>query len=89
MDLKKLNNINMKPSHVKMTTYRLIPLIFTLTHTNLLLSSISNSIITNNEELNKRIVRTVTIDSLVETINIDAISLLKMDVEGPRTTPII
>jgi hypothetical protein len=32
--------------------------------------------------LNKKLVRTVTIDNLVETININEISLLKIDVEG-------
>lgn len=46
------------------------------------LTSISNSIITCNDELNKKIVRTVTIDNLVETINVEEIMLLKIDVEG-------
>ena len=49
------------------------------------LTSISNSII-NDEERSKKIVRTVTIDSLVETHNIDEISLLKIDVEGSEVS---
>lgn len=50
------------------------------------LTSISNSIIINDEELSKKIVRTVTIDSLVEIHNIDKISLLKMDIEGSEVS---
>jgi hypothetical protein len=49
------------------------------------LTSISNSII-NDEELSKKIVRTVTIDRLVETHNIGEISLLKIDVEGSEVS---
>jgi FkbM family methyltransferase len=50
------------------------------------LTSINNSIIRNNEKLIKKKVRTVTIDSLVETHNIDEISLLKIDVEGSEVS---
>jgi FkbM family methyltransferase len=50
------------------------------------LTSINNSIIRNNEKLIKKRVRTVTIDSLVETHNIDEISLLKIDVEGSEVS---
>ena len=46
------------------------------------LTSISNSIITDNDELNKKMVRTISIDNLVETINIEEITLLKIDIEG-------
>ena len=47
------------------------------------LTDISSKIITNkNDELNKEVVRTVTIDSLTETKNMKEISLLKIDVEG-------
>ena len=47
------------------------------------LTSISSKIITNkDDELHKEIVRTVTIDNLAETANINEISFLKIDVEG-------
>ena len=47
------------------------------------LTSISSKIITNkDDELHKEIVRTVTIDKLAETTNINEISFLKIDVEG-------
>jgi FkbM family methyltransferase len=47
------------------------------------LTSISSKIITNkDDELHKEIVRTVTIDNLAETTNINEISFLKIDVEG-------
>ena len=47
------------------------------------LTSISREIITKeNEEQNKTMVRTITIDKLVETENINEISLIKIDVEG-------
>jgi FkbM family methyltransferase len=47
------------------------------------LTSISSKIITNkDDELHKEIVRTVTIDKLAETTNINEISFLKVDVEG-------
>jgi FkbM family methyltransferase len=46
------------------------------------LINLSTTIITNQDQLNKRVVRTVTIDNLVETTDISEISLLKMDVEG-------
>ena len=47
------------------------------------LTSISSKIITNkDDELQKEIVRTVTIDNLAETTNINEISFLKIDVEG-------
>jgi FkbM family methyltransferase len=45
-------------------------------------SNLSTSIITTQDELNKKVVRTVTIDNLVETTGINEISLLKIDVEG-------
>lgn len=50
------------------------------------LTSVSNSIITYKEELIKKTVRTVTIDSLVETHNVSEISLLKIDVEGSEVS---
>jgi FkbM family methyltransferase len=50
------------------------------------LTSVSNSIITYKEELIKKTVRTVTIDSLVETHNVGEISLLKIDVEGSEVS---
>ena len=46
------------------------------------LTNLSSTILTNQDELNKRVIRTITIDNLVETININEISLLKIDVEG-------
>lgn len=47
------------------------------------LTSISSKIITNkDDELHKEIVKTVTIDNLAETANINEISFLKIDVEG-------
>ena len=46
------------------------------------LTNLSSTILTNQDELNKKLVRTVTIDNLVETIGINEISLLKIDVEG-------
>jgi FkbM family methyltransferase len=47
------------------------------------LTSISSKIITNkDDELHREIVRTVTIDNLAETTNINEISFLKIDVEG-------
>ena len=46
------------------------------------LTNLSSTILTNQDELNKRVVRTITIDNLVETIGINEISLLKIDVEG-------
>jgi FkbM family methyltransferase len=47
------------------------------------LTNISSKIITNkDDELNKKIVRTVTIDNLAETTSLNEISLLKIDVEG-------
>jgi FkbM family methyltransferase len=47
-------------------------------------SNLSTTIITTNQDqLNKRVaVRTITIDNLVETMGINEISLLKIDVEG-------
>ena len=46
------------------------------------LTNLSSTILTNQDELNKRVVRTITIDNLVETIGVNEISLLKIDVEG-------
>lgn len=47
------------------------------------LTNISNEIFKEeDEELNKVIVKTITIDKLVETTNINEISLMKIDVEG-------
>jgi FkbM family methyltransferase len=46
------------------------------------LTNLSSTILTNQDELNKKLVRTVTIDNLVETIGVNEISLLKIDVEG-------
>jgi FkbM family methyltransferase len=47
------------------------------------LTNISSKIITKkDDELKKKIVRTVTIDNLAETTNINEISLFKIDVEG-------
>ena len=46
------------------------------------LTNLSSTILSNQDELNKRVIRTITIDNLVETININEISLLKIDVEG-------
>jgi FkbM family methyltransferase len=47
------------------------------------LTNISSEIITNeNDALSAIIVRTITIDKLVETENINEISLMKIDVEG-------
>jgi hypothetical protein len=46
------------------------------------LTNLSSTILTNKDQLNKKLVRTVTIDNLVETIDINEISLLKIDVEG-------
>jgi hypothetical protein len=43
---------------------------------------LSSTILTNQDELNKRVVRTITIDNLVETTGVNEISLLKIDVEG-------
>jgi hypothetical protein len=46
------------------------------------LTNLSSTILTNQDELNKRVVRTITIDNLVETTGVNEISLLKIDVEG-------
>jgi FkbM family methyltransferase len=46
------------------------------------LTNLSSTILTNQDELNRRVVRTITIDNLVETIGVNEISLLKIDVEG-------
>jgi len=46
------------------------------------LTNLGSTILTNQDELNKKLVRTVTIDNLVETIGVNEISLLKIDVEG-------
>ena len=46
------------------------------------LTNLSSTILTNKDQLNKKLVRTVTIDNLVETIGVNEISLLKIDVEG-------
>ncbi|HEU4444686.1 MAG TPA: FkbM family methyltransferase [Nitrososphaeraceae archaeon] len=47
------------------------------------LTNISKEIITKeNEEQSKTMVRTITIDKLVETENVNEISLMKIDVEG-------
>lgn len=46
------------------------------------LTNLSTTILTNHDQMNKKLVRTVTIDNLVETININEISLLKIDIEG-------
>ena len=46
------------------------------------LTNLSSTILTNQDELNKKLVKTVTIDNLVETIGVNEISLLKIDVEG-------
>ena len=46
------------------------------------LTNLSSTILTNKDQLNKKLVRTVTIDNLVETIGVNEISLLKLDVEG-------
>lgn len=46
------------------------------------LTSISKIITNKDDELHKEIVRTVTIDNLAETTNINEISFLKIDVEG-------
>jgi FkbM family methyltransferase len=46
------------------------------------LINLSSTIITNQDQLNKRVVRTVTIDNLVGTTGINEISLLKIDIEG-------
>ena len=46
------------------------------------LTNLSSTILTNKDQLNKKLVRTVTIDNLVKTIDINEISLLKIDVEG-------
>ena len=46
------------------------------------LTNLSSTILTNKDQLNKKLVRTVTIDNLVETIDVNEISLLKIDVEG-------
>jgi FkbM family methyltransferase len=43
---------------------------------------LSSTIITNQDQLNKRVVRTVTIDNLVGTAGVNEISLLKIDIEG-------
>lgn len=46
------------------------------------LTNLSSTILTNKDQLNKKLVKTVTIDNLVETIGVNEISLLKIDVEG-------
>jgi FkbM family methyltransferase len=46
------------------------------------LTNLSSTILTNKDQLNKKVVRTVTIDNLVETTGLKEISLLKIDVEG-------
>ena len=46
------------------------------------LTNLSSTILTNQDELNKRVVRTITIDNLVETTGVNEISLLKIDIEG-------
>jgi len=46
------------------------------------LTNLSTTIITTQDLLNKRVVRTVTIDNLVETTHINEILLLKIDIEG-------
>src|SRR5919112_1740849 len=46
------------------------------------LTNLSSTILTNKDQLNKKLVKTVTIDNLVETIGVNEISLLKLDVEG-------
>jgi hypothetical protein len=46
------------------------------------LINLSSTIITNQDQLNKRLVRTVTIDNLVGTTGVNEISLLKIDIEG-------
>jgi FkbM family methyltransferase len=46
------------------------------------LINLSSTIITNQDQLNKRVVRTVTIDNLVGTTGVNEISLLKIDIEG-------
>lgn len=46
------------------------------------LTDLSSTILTNKDQLNKKLVKTVTIDNLVETIGVNEISLLKIDVEG-------
>jgi hypothetical protein len=46
------------------------------------LTNLSSTILTNQDQLNKRVVRTVTIDNLVGTTGVNEISLLKIDIEG-------
>lgn len=46
------------------------------------LTNLSSTILTNKDQLNKKLVKAVTIDNLVETIGVNEISLLKIDVEG-------
>jgi FkbM family methyltransferase len=46
------------------------------------LTNLSSTILTNKDQLNKKLVKTETIDNLVDTIGVNEISLLKIDVEG-------
>ena len=46
------------------------------------LTNLSSTILTSQDELNKKLVKTITVDNLVETIGVNEISLLKIDVEG-------